>query len=280
MANHNNPQQSADELPMRSYPKELYTILIVCPHIYDQEAITRLLDEEHTAHPTPKHDQNVYKLGKIAAHNVVIVLLPFTGRVAAAIVAANAWRTFSNLEITLLIGAGAASGAGSGTVELEDVVIGDRVCQWDAIPIEKDEWPGGMGRSWISHRPSPALLQIAGQVHTTSAFETVTGILQSSFGYDFGKRAIHTGVIASGNLIVKNAKVRDEIAQMAGACCFDTESAGLASHFNSLSIRGISNLADGSPQFVGARLNAAIISAAVAKYIISVIPTTGNDTPS
>jgi len=56
---------------------------------------------------------------------------------------------------------------------------------------------------------------------------------------------IFYGLIASGNSVIKNAKVRDEISQHAGgALCFEMEAAGLVNDFQCIVIRGICDYAD------------------------------------
>ncbi|KAL2854504.1 Pfs domain protein, partial [Aspergillus pseudoustus] len=52
------------------------------------------------------------------------------------------------------------------------------------------------------------------------------------------------GLIASGNMLIKDAKVRDNLSQQYGILCFETEAAGLMDIFPSLVIRGICDYAD------------------------------------
>ncbi|KAL6808800.1 hypothetical protein V8C40DRAFT_259353 [Trichoderma camerunense] len=55
--------------------------------------------------------------------------------------------------------------------------------------------------------------------------------------------AIHYGLIASANTLMRDASTRDEIAKK-GVLCFETEAAGLMNHFPCLVIRGICDYAD------------------------------------
>ncbi|SCV40104.1 related to ankyrin [Fusarium fujikuroi] len=55
--------------------------------------------------------------------------------------------------------------------------------------------------------------------------------------------AIHYGLIASSNKLMKDATIRDELAKK-GVLCFETEAAGLMNHFPCLVIRGICDYAD------------------------------------
>jgi nucleoside phosphorylase len=56
---------------------------------------------------------------------------------------------------------------------------------------------------------------------------------------------IHRGTIASGELLVKDAQLRDELAQQhGGILCFETEAAGAFTDFPCIVIRGISDYCD------------------------------------
>ncbi|KAL4909572.1 hypothetical protein BDW74DRAFT_174775 [Aspergillus multicolor] len=55
---------------------------------------------------------------------------------------------------------------------------------------------------------------------------------------------IHYGLVASGNQVVKDAKLRDKLGRELGALCVEMEAAGLMNSFPSLVIRGICDYAD------------------------------------
>ncbi|KAF6785045.1 hypothetical protein CSOJ01_15658 [Colletotrichum sojae] len=56
--------------------------------------------------------------------------------------------------------------------------------------------------------------------------------------------AIHYGLIASSNQLMKNATIRDNLAKEKGVLCFEMEAAGLMNHFPCLVIRGICDYSD------------------------------------
>ncbi len=56
--------------------------------------------------------------------------------------------------------------------------------------------------------------------------------------------AIHYGLIASGNTLMKDALVRDRLAAEKDVLCFEMEAAGLMNHFPCLVIRGICDYSD------------------------------------
>ncbi|PKK46687.1 hypothetical protein CI102_10605, partial [Trichoderma harzianum] len=55
--------------------------------------------------------------------------------------------------------------------------------------------------------------------------------------------AIHYGLIASSNTVMRDASIRDEMTKK-GVLCFETEAAGLMNHFPCLVIRGICDYSD------------------------------------
>lgn len=56
--------------------------------------------------------------------------------------------------------------------------------------------------------------------------------------------AIHYGLIASGNQLMKDARARDTLVKEKDVLCFEMEAAGLMNHFPCLVIRGICDYSD------------------------------------
>ncbi|KAM0255135.1 hypothetical protein ACHAQJ_006058 [Trichoderma viride] len=56
--------------------------------------------------------------------------------------------------------------------------------------------------------------------------------------------AIHYGLIASGDQLMKDAEIRDKLAKERGILCFEMEAAGLMNRFPCLVIRGICDYSD------------------------------------
>ncbi|RAO69914.1 uncharacterized protein BHQ10_005926 [Talaromyces amestolkiae] len=82
---------------------------------------------------------------------------------------------------------------------------------------------------------------------------------------------VHYGIIASGNQLIRNAKMRDILAQEdPGILCFEMEAAGLMDQFPCLVIRGISDYTDSHKSDVW-QPYAASVAAAYAKELLSVI---------
>ncbi|TGJ80872.1 hypothetical protein E0Z10_g7893 [Xylaria hypoxylon] len=81
---------------------------------------------------------------------------------------------------------------------------------------------------------------------------------------------IHYGLIASGDIVIKNAARRDDIARRFGrdVLCFEMEAAGLMTEYPSIVIRGISDYAD-SHKNNNWQHYAAAAAAACAKELLS-----------
>ncbi|RYP78487.1 hypothetical protein DL771_000440 [Monosporascus sp. 5C6A] len=83
--------------------------------------------------------------------------------------------------------------------------------------------------------------------------------------------AIHYGLVASANQLMKDALVRDRLAAEMGVLCFEMEAAGLVNHFPCLVIRGICDYSDThkNKEWQG---YAAMAAAAYAKDLLCRIP--------
>jgi len=83
--------------------------------------------------------------------------------------------------------------------------------------------------------------------------------------------AIHYGLIASANQLMKDSLVRDTLAAEKGVLCFEMEAAGLVNHFPCLIIRGICDYSDShmNKEWQG---YAAMAAAAYTKDLLCRIP--------
>ena len=86
--------------------------------------------------------------------------------------------------------------------------------------------------------------------------------------------AVHYGIIASGNQVMRSAAERDSVsAELGGVLCFEMEAAGLMNSFPCLVVRGICDYAD-SHKNKRWQPYAAATAAAYAKEVLSMIPPT------
>ncbi|KAL0780932.1 hypothetical protein CaCOL14_002267 [Colletotrichum acutatum] len=87
--------------------------------------------------------------------------------------------------------------------------------------------------------------------------------------------SIHYGIIGSANLLMKDAKRRDQLAKDHGLVCFEMEAAGLMDNFPCLVIRGICDYADSHKQKRWQRY-AAATAAAYARELLLLTPVQEN----
>ena len=104
---------------------EDYTVGWICPLKVEKVAALEMLDEEHERLEQQPADHNVYNLGSIGGHNVVIVGLHQAGNNPAATVAAQMMTTFPNLRFGILVGIGGGVPVitNNGMIRLGDVVV-------------------------------------------------------------------------------------------------------------------------------------------------------------
>ena len=83
--------------------------------------------------------------------------------------------------------------------------------------------------------------------------------------------AIHYGLIASADQVMKDAHTRDKLAKEQGILCFEMEAAGLMDRFACVVIRGICDYSDTHKNFDW-QWYAAATAAAYAKELLAVVP--------
>src|SRR5436305_720203 len=84
-----------------------------------------MLDEEHEGFDHNANDTNIYTLGRIGEHNVVIVCLPEgqTGTNSAAAVAVQMKSAFTSIRFGLMVGVGGGVPSVEADIRLGDVVV-------------------------------------------------------------------------------------------------------------------------------------------------------------
>ncbi|GES61167.1 Pfs domain protein [Aspergillus terreus] len=106
-----------------------------------------------------------------------------------------------------------------------------------------------------------------------------TGVCDSCDGCDLQRQVVriplkntpphvHYGLVASGNQLMRSARVRDQMSQKYDVLCFEMEGAGIMDTFQSLVIRGICDYAD-SHKNKRWQKYAAATAAAYAKLLLS-----------
>ena len=113
-------------MPRRLH-REDYTVGWVCALSVELAAAKLMLDEKHedAIRTDSNHDENVYCMGSVAGHNVVIGCLPAgrIGTTSAATVATQLQAAFRNIRFGLMVGIGGGVPSAEADIRLGDVVV-------------------------------------------------------------------------------------------------------------------------------------------------------------
>ncbi|KAF2001475.1 purine and uridine phosphorylase [Amniculicola lignicola CBS 123094] len=148
--------------------REEYTVGWICALPVELAAAQEMLDEEHEDLERDDNDENLYSLGSIAGHNVVIVCLP-AGRIGnnpAAAVATQTRATFKRIRFGLMVGIGGGVPSAEADIRLGDVVVSQPyqtfggVVQYDAGKTT----PSGFERTGLLNAPPQILLAAVARV--------------------------------------------------------------------------------------------------------------------
>ncbi|KAK4444775.1 hypothetical protein QBC34DRAFT_474288 [Podospora aff. communis PSN243] len=287
-----------------------YEIAWICALPLELAQSRAMLDLEHSPLPNEVGDDNVYVLGAIGQHNVVMTCLPGQyGTNNAAIVATNLRRSFPHIRATLMVGIGGGCPS-QADIYLGDVVVGTRVMQYD---MGKTLGSGHFQGTAIPKTPAPLLNSAVSSLRSKfgphQPGNPITGLLRSRLpnlsrpdhpdrlfkaSYDHPPGAptcddcnmeqlqpraqrlseepkIHYGVIASGNSVMRNGLERDRIAMEYSALCFEMEAAGMMDNVQCLPIRGICDYSDSHKDKFWQDY-AAATAAAYARELLKVLP--------
>ena len=150
--------------------RDRYTVGWICALPVELAAAQEMLDEEHNDidHDVDDNDENIYTLGSIGGHNVVIVCLP-AGRIGnnpAAVVATQMKATFKRIRFGLMVGVGGGVPSAETDIRLGDVVISQPdktfsgLVQYDSGKMT----PSGFGRTGSLNAPPQILLSAVAKV--------------------------------------------------------------------------------------------------------------------
>jgi nucleoside phosphorylase len=142
-------------------PEEI-SIGIICPLPIEVAAMIQMLDERYSSRQFPR-DPNLYHLGRIGVHNIVIAGLPdgITGIASATTVAERLWVTFRYVRALLLVGIGGGVPTTKNDMRLGDVVVSrpdgkyGGVVQYD---FRKSLWEGRFEHTGALNSPPREVL--------------------------------------------------------------------------------------------------------------------------
>ncbi|GLA79846.1 hypothetical protein AtubIFM56815_000650 [Aspergillus tubingensis] len=313
-----------------SFDPSVYTVGWVCAIKDEVTASRAFLDEEHEQPRRRQNDNNVYIVGRMGEHKVVIAF-PGAGSYGADVIAhtvAHMVRTFKNIRFGLMVGIGGGAPSEPDPIDpLKDIRLGDvivsepnekhsGVLQYDkgrwgengvfeirshlkrppkdllaAMNLLKSDYDHGMGkmidyfkdvsrqssrlRTWGFHFPGRELdrLYKPNHPHTEGLDCSSCGTehLEKRLDRETDDPAVHYGLIASANAVMRSAVYRDHLRDTWGVCCFEMEAAGLMNYFPCLIIRGVADYSDDHKNDHWQRY-AAAMAAAYAKDLLRVIP--------
>jgi len=112
-----------------------YTIGWVCALPIELAAAQEILDKEHSDLQQDRNDTNLYTLGRIGEHNVVIACLPTgqTGTNSATSVAAQIRSKFVSIQFGLIVGIGGGVPSVKSKLRLGNVVISQPYIQHGGV---------------------------------------------------------------------------------------------------------------------------------------------------
>ncbi|PYH90847.1 kinesin [Aspergillus ellipticus CBS 707.79] len=282
-----------------------YTVGWICALPIELAAAQAMLDETHQTIPLPPNDHNTYSLGRIGSHNVVMACLPNGeyGTASAAVVAMQMLSTFPSVHHGLMVDIGGGIPGDDADIRLGDIVVSQPTGSYGGV-VQYDygkALEGHFQRTGMLNRPPQSLLTALtklqarhlrsgnnipeilhqmyflfptyyshmGSTNTCNQCDKSNAITRAP--REVNAPVVHYGLIASGNWVVKDSKVRDRLQREFGAYCVDMEAAGLMNNFPCVVIRGICDYADShkNKEWQG---YAAAVAAAYAKELLSEIP--------
>ncbi|KAF5500026.1 hypothetical protein CGCA056_v014975 [Colletotrichum aenigma] len=126
-------------------------------------AVRCMLDREHPRLATKEGDSNIYVLGELSGHDVVLACLPGSqGKGAAATVATNMARTFPSIKWRFFVGIGGGVPSKKHDIRLGDVVVSMPEGQYGGVvqyDLGRETEAGFVLKGFLS--PPPPLLRSA-----------------------------------------------------------------------------------------------------------------------
>ncbi|KAE8412261.1 nucleoside phosphorylase domain-containing protein [Aspergillus pseudocaelatus] len=235
-------------------------------------------------------EDNIYTLGHIDEHNIVIACLPEgqMGTNPAAAAAARMQSAFPSIRFGLMVGIGGGVPSTKPDIRLGDVVV-SRPENDHAGVVQYDfgkSTPSGFKRTGqfskyireFAHHPAFTRDHAGPDVLFKSHYNHVGGTTCEGCDREriLGRPArdqlgpeIHYGTITYGNHVMRE---RDRVSSLlGGVLCFEMEAAGLINEFPCLVIRGICVYSDSHKNKTW-QPYAAGVAAAYSKELLSVIP--------
>lgn len=114
-----------------------FDIALICALKIESDAVEALLDgcwsDEDVHIQRANRDPNIYTIGWMSGHNVVLVYMPNMGKIAAASTSIYLKGSFPGIKLALIVGVcgGVPNGSGDDEVLLGDIIISTGVEEFD-----------------------------------------------------------------------------------------------------------------------------------------------------
>jgi nucleoside phosphorylase len=158
----------------RQLRREDYTVGWVCALPVELAAAKAMLDEKHkdASHNINDSDQNIYCMGSVAGHNVVIVCLPAgqIGSNPASTVATQMQAAFKGIRFSLMVGIGGGVPSAGADIRLGDVVVSQPERKFGGV-VQYDfgrTTPNGLERIGSLNSPPQILLSAVSTVQANA----------------------------------------------------------------------------------------------------------------
>jgi nucleoside phosphorylase len=151
-----------------------YDVGWICALPIELAAAEEMLDEEHQALPGGPNDSNLYTLGRIGDHNIVIACLPAgqPGTNSTAAVATQMIHTFPSIRFGLMVGVGGGvPNSTEADIRLGDVVVSQPHQQYGGV-VQYDigkAMPNGFRQTGFLNAPPTVLLNALAKVQANHA---------------------------------------------------------------------------------------------------------------
>ncbi|CAG9990453.1 unnamed protein product [Clonostachys byssicola] len=300
-----------------------FHVAVICALPLEADAVSALFDHHWDGNGFPYDkapgDHNVYSVGAMGRHNVVLAWLPGMGIASSASFAVGCRSTFPNIKLALVVGICRVVPfkPDGGEIVLGDIIISDGLVQYDF----GRQYPEGFARKDTIldslGRPSPEIRALSARLKSIrpqemflskvseylSTLESHPKLQVKYPGKEFDKLfkpiyrhinderpcdecccddylvprvrlqqsapqpAVHFGLIATGNGVMKFDCHRDSIAKDDGVIAFEVEGAGVWDSFPCVVIKGAYDYADSHKTKIWQRYAAASAAAAMKAFI-------------